>query len=79
LDIEMFERLPAIDRFARYLGMVPKVDDSEKNIALRKFANAQVKATETMFDGLKLQDTFFTNDICKDIVKKVCSNEHRFM
>lgn len=79
LDIEMFERLPAIDRFARYLGLVPKVDDTDKNIALRKFANAQVKATELMFGEHKLNDTFFTPDICKKIVKNVCSNDHRFM
>ena len=79
LDIDMFERLPAIDRFARYMGVVPKSDDSEKNIALRKFANAQVKATEVMLDGIKLEGTFFTNDVCKSIVSRVCSNEHRFM
>lgn len=79
IDVEMFERLPAIDRFARYLGLAPKIDDSDKNIALRKFSQAQIKAIEIMLDGIKFEDTFFTPEICKTIVERVCSNENRFM
>lgn len=79
LDVEMFEHLPAIDRFARYMGYVPQIDDSDKNIALRKFATAQVRATQVMLGDHKFEDTFFTPEICRDIVKRVCLNENRFM
>lgn len=79
LDIEMFERLPAIDRFARYLGLVPKVDDSERNIALRKFANAQVKATKIMLGDEPIEQTFFTAEKCRDIIFRISGNEYRFM
>lgn len=79
LDIDMFERLPAIDRFTRYLGLVPPNDDSDKNIALRKFANAQVKAIEIMLEDTKLDTALFTADLCKDIVKRVSSNQNRFL
>lgn len=79
LDIEMFERLPSIDRFSRYLGLVPPHEDAEKNIALRRFANAQVKAVDILVGENKFENTFFTADKCKEIVSKVSSNEYRFM
>ena len=79
LDIEMFERLPSIDRMARYLGLVPQHNDTDKNIALRKFANAQVLAIKTMLGDNDLKDTFFTAEKCHDIVKRVSGNDNRFM
>lgn len=79
LDIKMFEKLPSIDRFARYLGIKPKKDDSDKNIALRRFNIAQEKAIKIMLDGSDLKETMFTPELCKDIVKRCCSNENRFM
>ena len=79
LDIEMFERLPSIDRMARYLGLLPQHNDSDKNIALRKFANAQVLAIKTMLGDNDLKDTFFTAEKCHDIVKRVSGNDNRFM
>lgn len=77
-DIEMFEQLPKVDRFARMLGYVSKNDDSEKNIALRKFEKAQVKGVNEIF-GENPADIFFTNEICKRIITNVSKDENRFM
>lgn len=79
VDIKMFERLPSIDRFARYLGIKPKKDDSDKNIALRRFNIAQEKAVKIMLGDYDLKETLFTADMCKEVVKRCCSNENRFM
>ncbi len=79
LDIEMFEHLPSIDRFARYQGLQQKHNDTERNIALRKFGNAQVIAIERLLCGNKLEDTLFTAEKCKEIITNLCANENRFM
>lgn len=79
LDIDIFERLPSLDRFARYLGLKPKKDDSDKNIALRRFNIAQEKAIQIMLNGDDLKDTLFTNEKCKEIITRCCANENRFM
>lgn len=79
LDIDMFEQLPAIDRFARYMGLVPKTNDTEKNISLRKFANAQVRATELIFSCEKVDDIIFSNEKCREIIERISSNQNRFM
>ena len=78
-DIEMFEQLPKIDRFARLLGLVSKVDDTAKNISLRKFEKAQLKGVDILFDGMDLEETFFTNELCHEIVSRVCKNDNRFL
>lgn len=79
LDIDVFEKLPSLDRFARYLGLKPKKDDSEKNIALRRFNIAQEKAIKIMLGDADLKETFFTNEKCKEIITRCCANENRFM
>lgn len=78
-DIDMFEQLPKIDRFARLLGFTSKVDDTEKNIALRKFEKAQIKGVDILFDGINLEETFFSHAKCHEIVSRVCKNENRFL
>lgn len=78
-DVEMFEQLPKIDRFARLLGLTSENDDTERNIALRKFEKAQIKGVDILFDGMQLDETFFTNEVCKEVVERVCKNENRFL
>lgn len=78
-DVEMFEQLPKIDRFARLLGLTSKTDDTERNIALRKFEKAQIKGVDILFDGMPIEETFFTNDVCKSVIDRVCKNENRFL
>ena len=78
-DVEMFEQLPKIDRFARLLGFTSRSDDTERNIALRKFEKAQIKGVDILFDGMPLDETFFTNDVCKSVIERVCKNENRFL
>lgn len=78
-DIEMFEQLPKIDRFARLLGLVSKVDDSAKNISLRKFEKAQIKGIDILFEDIDLETTFFSHPVCHEIISRVCKNENRFL
>lgn len=78
-DVEMFEQLPKIDRFARILGFTSKTDDTERNIALRKFEGAQIKGVDILFEGMDLASVHFTNEVCKEVVSRVCKNENRFL
>lgn len=77
-DVEMFEQLPKVDRFARLLGFVSKNDDTDKNISLRKFEKAQVIGINSIFPN-NPADLFFTNDLCKEIIRNVSKDENRFM
>lgn len=79
LDIEMFENLPKVDRFARYLGLHNNHDDSELNISLRKFQKAQIEATKLIFSGVDLENMFFDAQACDDLIKRVSHNDNRFM
>lgn len=78
-DIDIFEMLPSVDRFARLLGLLPKFDDSDKNIALRKFNKAQVHGAKLIFEDQNPKDMFFTADVCKEIITRVSSNDNRFL
>lgn len=78
-DITMFENMPKLDRFARYLGLTFEHDDSEKNISLRRFQNAQIHATEIIFDNLDLSSAFFEKSLCDEIMRRVASNNNRFL
>lgn len=78
-DVEMFENMSRLDRFARYLGLQSKHDDSELNISLRKFQKAQIEATKILFGDIDLSKHFFDTATCDSIIKTASSNENRFM
>lgn len=78
-DIEMFEELPKLDRFARGLGYSFDLDDSEINISLRKFYNAQIQSVGIIFDGLDLRTAFFDEQVCNDLVNRISQNNNRFL
>lgn len=76
-DLDMFENIPKVDRFARMMGYTHNHDDSEMNIALRKFENAQVKACRDIFEGIDL--SHIKNEDCDIIFNRISSNNNRFL
>ena len=79
LDIDMFENLPTLDRFARLLGFSFESDESDKNIALRRFQSAQISATAIIFENMTLGSTVFDKSLCDEIMQRVTNNENRFL
>lgn len=78
-NIDMFENMPTLDRFARLLGYSFEVDDQENNIALRRFYNAQIRAVGTIFEGVDIENGFLGKAECDAIVKRVSDNNNRFL
>ena len=79
LDIDMFENLPTVDRFARLLGLSFEIDENDKNISLRRFQNAQIRASALIFDKMELGSAKMTKQLCDEIMRRVTHNENRFM
>lgn len=78
-DIDMFENMPVVDRFARLLGFSFESDESDKNIALRRFQCAQIRASELIFNKMELGSTVFDKSLCDEIMRRVTDNSNRFM
>ena len=78
-NIDMFENMPTLDRFARLLGYSFDIDDQENNIALRRFYNAQICAVKNIFDDLNPSTDFFGKAQCDAIVSRVSDNNNRFL
>lgn len=76
-DIDMFESLSKVDRFASMLGLSHDKDESEQNIALRRFEKARIKACDLMFDDVDLQR--ITAQDCDRIINTVAHNQNRFL
>ena len=76
-DIDMFESLSKVDRFASMLGLSHDKDESEQNIALRRFEKARIKACDLMFDDVDLQR--ITAQDCDRIINTVAQNQNRFL
>ena len=79
VDIDMFENMPTLDRFARLLGFSFESDESDKNIALRRFQVAQIRASELIFNKMELGSTVFDKSLCDEIMRRVTDNDNRFM
>lgn len=77
LDLDMFENMPRVDRFARILGLTHPTDDADANIALRRFEKAQVKATADIFEGIDFDK--ITSEDCDKIFERISSNDTRFL
>lgn len=77
LDIDMFENLSSVDRFARLLGLFHDKDDSDINISLRKFERAQVQACKDIFEGIDFQ--YLNKESVNAIFDRVATNEKRFL
>lgn len=77
LDIDMFENMSKVDRFARLLGLMHDKDDSELNITLRRFEKAQVQSCAEIFEGVDLNR--ITKESCDLIVSRVATNDKRFL
>lgn len=77
LDIDMFENMAKVDRFARYSGLSHDKDDSELNISLRRFEKAQIQACKEIFEGIDLFK--ITSDDCDLMIKRVADNNKRFL
>ena len=75
----MFENMPTLDRFARLLGFSFESDESDKNIALRRFQVAQIRASELIFNKMELGSTVFDKTLCDEIMRRVTDNDNRFM
>ena len=78
-NIDMFENMPTLDRFARLLGYSFDVEDQENNISLRRFYNAQIHAVKNIFDDLNPSTDFFGKAQCDAIVSRVSDNNNRFL
>ncbi len=73
-DIEMAQNSRRLMRFLRFNSVVPKSDDSEKNIALRRFDNAQVKAYETLFDRFDLKTERWTEENAQIVIDRIIAD-----
>ena len=73
-DIDMAQNFKRLTRFLRFNGITPKQDDSDKNIALRRFDHAQVECYEMLFNGIELRTEQFTKDNSEIIINKVIEN-----
>jgi hypothetical protein len=78
-NIDMFENMPTLDRFARLLGYSFDVEDQENNISLRRFYNAQIHAVKNIFDDINPSTDFFGKAQCDAIVSRVSDNNNRFL
>ena len=78
-NIDMFENMPTLDRFARLLGYAFDIDDTENNIALRRFHNAQIAAVGTIFENSDITTTFFGKAECDALIARVSDNKNRFL
>lgn len=76
-DLDMFENLASVDRYARILGLTHDHDESEINIALRRFEKAQAKACADIFEGIDFSR--ITNEDCDIIFNRVSRNDTRFL
>lgn len=77
LDIDMFESLASVDRFAAFKGLSYDRNDIDQNISLRRFEKARIKACEIMFDGFNMEK--ITPEDCDKMIKIVASNQNRFL
>lgn len=73
-DIDMAQNIKRLVRFLRFNGVTPKQDDSEKNIALRRFDTAQVQSYQMLFDGADITSLEFNEQTAKPIIEKVIEN-----
>lgn len=78
-NIDMFENMPTLDRFARLMGYSFDVEDHENNIALRKFYNAQIRSVGTIFENMNPSTDFFGKAQCDAIISRVTDNNNRFL
>lgn len=74
IDIDMAQNIRRLVRFSRHKGVVPKSDDSEKNIALRNFDNAQVDAYKMIFGDEAVNEIRITESKAAEILGRVVSN-----
>lgn len=78
-NIDMFENMGTLDRFARLLGYSFDIDDTENNIALRRFHNAQIAAVGTIFENSDICSTFYGKAECDALIARVSDNKNRFL
>lgn len=78
-DIDMAQNIKRLVRFCRFNGLVPKQDDSEKNIALRRFDHAQADCYKMLFDGIDLHCEEFTKDNAGPLIDMVINNRFLFV
>ena len=78
-NIDMFENMPTLDRFARLMGYAFDIDDTENNIALRRFYNAQIAAVGTIFENSDITTTFYGKAECDALIARVSDNKNRFL
>lgn len=76
-DIDFFESMPTVDRFAAYMGLSHGKDEFDLNISLRRFEKARIKACEIIFKDIDL--TKITSSDCDRMIKRVSANENRFL
>ena len=73
-DIEMRDHILDMDRINKYHGLTAAYDDTEKNIALRSFDRAQVIGYQMLFDGVRVDQVEFDQDIAGDVINRVIEN-----
>ena len=74
IDVEMAQNVRRIVRFSRYKGLKPKKDDVDKNIALRAYDSAQIKAYRMVFGDTDISELRINEDIASEIIKRVVDN-----
>lgn len=77
-DIKMAESAKKLVRYLRFKGHKPKNNDSEKNIALRRFDQAQIEAYKMLFDGIDITDFRYTQDEADQMMDVVIDNRFLF-
>lgn len=78
-NIDVFENMPTLDRFARLLGYSFDIEDQENNISLRRFYNAQICAVQRIFENIDISTDFFGKAECDAIISRVSDNSNRFL
>lgn len=76
-DIDFFEKMATVDRFAAYMGLSHEKDEADLNISLRRFEKARIKACEIIFDGVDLSK--ITPQDCDKMIERVSATENRFL
>lgn len=76
-DIDMYENLSKVERFAALLGLKKEYDDSALNISLRSFQDAKIQACLLMFKDFDFD--CITSDDCDEMIKRVALNKNRFL
>ncbi|QHJ79234.1 MAG: hypothetical protein [Caudoviricetes sp.] len=77
-DIKMAEGAKKLARYLRYKGHKSKNNDAEKNIALRRFDQAQIDAYQMLFGDMDLSEFRYTQHEADQLLDVIIENRFLF-